>query len=65
MNFGQRLFRYLIGVTIGCALVYMMFPNYNWLGWTPENQIMKNIRESSVSMGSKANCQMACLGIGW
>ncbi len=61
MNFKQRLFRYLIGVVIGCILVFTIFPNYDWLGWTPGKQVMKKIRESKWEQTERGRCQMDCL----
>lgn len=57
MKFSQRLFRFLIGVTIGCLLVYVMFPNYDWLGWLPGKQIRGNILSRHQSVGPKAICE--------
>jgi hypothetical protein len=63
MNFKQRLFRYLIGVVIGCILVFTIFPNYDWLGWTPGKQVMKRIRESKWEQTERGRCQMSCLNL--
>jgi hypothetical protein len=57
MKFSQRLFRFLIGVTIGCLLVYVMFPNYDWLGWLPGKQIRGNILSRHQSISTKAQCE--------
>ncbi len=57
MKFPQRLLRFLIGVVIGCAMVWIMFPNYDWLGWLPGKQIRQSIREKKWSISDNANCQ--------
>jgi hypothetical protein len=56
MNFLQRLLRYLIGVTIGCVIVYMMFPTYDWLAWLPNRQVRKSILSKSISHSNQATC---------
>lgn len=63
MSFKQRLLRYLIGVTIGCVLVFAIFPNYDWLGWTPGKQMMKRIRESKWEQSKLGLCTMQCLDL--
>jgi hypothetical protein len=63
MNFKQRVLRYLIGFGIGSLVVFFMFPNYDWLGWTPQKQVMQTVREAEFSLSSKANCQSECLGV--
>ncbi len=63
MTFSQRLTRYLLGVGIGLIAVYLMFPQYDWLEWLPQKQVMQNIREADFSFGKDAECQMACLGV--
>ena len=57
VKFSQRLFRFLIGVTIGCLLVYVMFPNYDWLGWLPGKQIRGNILSRHQTIGTEAQCE--------
>ena len=64
MNFKQRLLRYKVGVAIGCAAVFFMFPNYDWLGWTPQKRVMQDMREFPFSIDSCANYKMNCYGIG-
>lgn len=63
VKFSQRLFRFLIGVTIGCLLVYVMFPNYDWLGWLPGKQIRSNILSRQQSLSTKAQCEAAFFAI--
>jgi hypothetical protein len=63
MNFKQRLSRYLLGLGIGCVVVFMMFPNHDWLGWTPGKTVMKQIREINFVIDPVAQCQMDCIGI--
>jgi len=63
MNFKQRLSRYLLGLGIGCLIVFMMFPNHDWLGWTPGKTVMKQIREVNFHISDVALCQMDCIGI--
>lgn len=63
MNFKQRLSRYLIGLGIGCLIVFMMFPDHDWLGWTPGKTVMKQIREVNFVIDPLAQCQMDCIGI--
>lgn len=63
MKFRQRLVRYLIGVAIGIAVVFMMFPEYDWFSWLPNKQVMKNMRENTFSIDSNVECKILCLGI--
>lgn len=63
MNFKQRLVRYLIGFFIGVLIVFMMFPQYDWLSWVPNKQVMKRVRESSFYIDPVAKCKNECLGI--
>ncbi|MEN9947551.1 MAG: hypothetical protein RL106_374 [Bacteroidota bacterium] len=68
MKFSQRLLRFMIGVIIGCSLVYIMFPNYDWLGWLPGKQIRQSIREKQWSLTETAKCEAKYFAIeesGW
>lgn len=60
MNFKQRLFRYLIGVGIGCLLVFVIFPKYDWLGWTPQKRLMEFVREAKWQYSPSGKCSMEC-----
>lgn len=37
-----------------------MFPNYDWLGWTPNKALMKQIRESRWEANERGQCMMTC-----
>jgi hypothetical protein len=63
MNFKQRLLRYLIGFFIGVVIVFMMFPEYDWLSWLPNKQVMQRVREYPFYIDQVAKCKNACLGI--
>ena len=63
MNFKQRLLRFLIGVAIGCAVVFFMFPNYDWLGWTPQKRMKEDLRDFPFSIDSCASYKMQCYGL--
>jgi len=63
MNFRQRLLRYLIGVAIGCAVVFFMFPNYDWLGWTPQKRMKEDLRDFPFMVDSCAAYKMDCYGL--
>lgn len=60
MNFRQRLLRYMIGVFIGVLMVYFMFPDRDWLSWSPGNQIMGRLRSGKVEISEKGFCRMQC-----
>jgi len=42
-SFLHRLSRYLLGIAIGCLLLFMMFPDRDWLSWTPSKTLMRQI----------------------
>lgn len=63
MNFKQRLFRYLIGFGIGVVVVFIMFPEYDWLSWTPGKRIMNIVREAEFSTAESVQCELSCLGL--
>jgi len=63
MNFRQRFLRYGLGVAIGCVIVYMMFPNHDWLGWLPGKQIMRQIQECKMHVTPHAQCRLECQGL--
>jgi hypothetical protein len=63
MNFSQRLSRYLIGVGIGTLAVFLMFPNYNWLSWTPQNRVLQEIVDKGLSIDSAFICNPGQSGI--
>lgn len=60
MTLRQRVTRYLIGLFIGSAIVFFMFPNYDWLGWTPNKALMKQIRESRWETNERGQCMLSC-----
>lgn len=60
MNLKQRVARYLLGLFIGCVVVFFMFPNYDWLGWTPNKALMKQIREAKWETNGTGQCMMQC-----
>jgi hypothetical protein len=63
MNFKQRLLRYLLGVAIGCVVVFLMFPQYDWLGWTPQKRMKQDLREFPFSVDSCAAYKLQCYGM--
>lgn len=63
MNFRQRLLRYLIGIGIGCLLVFVIFPKMDWLGWTPGKQMNKRIRQATWVASDYGVCTMKCNGV--
>lgn len=63
MSFIQRLFRYFIGIFIGCLLVYFMFPDRDFFGFTPGKVLMKKVREVPIEFNAHGACKMQCLGL--
>jgi hypothetical protein len=63
MSFIQRLFRYFIGIFIGCLLVYFMFPDRDFFGFTPGKVLMKKVREVPLEFSAHGHCKMKCLGL--
>jgi len=60
MNFWQRLLRYFIGVTIGCVVVFMIFPTRDWLSWTPSKALMRQINQFPLQLSDPVKCQLKC-----
>ncbi|MFM9986307.1 MAG: hypothetical protein ACKVOK_13800 [Flavobacteriales bacterium] len=60
MTLRQRVARYLLGLFIGSVVVFFMFPNYDWLGWTPNKTLMKQIRESRWEANERGQCMLSC-----
>ena len=63
MTFWRRFRTYLIGVGLGCLIVYVIFGDRDLNTWTPEKRIMTTIDSSIVSISSRAACQLKCLGL--
>lgn len=61
MIFLRRLRTYLIGVGLGLVIVYVIFGDRELNTWTPEKRIMTAIDSSTVSVSSRAACQLQCL----
>ncbi len=53
----------MIGLGIGSLIVFMMFPDHDWMGWTPGKHVMQSVRELPFEISATADCQMQCLGI--
>lgn len=60
MSFIQRFFRYLLGIVIGCVIVYMMFPNRDWLSWTPSKSLMRQISYFPLNLNEDIQCRLRC-----
>ncbi|MBL7943278.1 MAG: hypothetical protein JNM00_10955 [Flavobacteriales bacterium] len=63
MTFLQRLSRYLIGFGIGLIIVWIMFGDRDWFGWTPGNRVVTKITTEHLFISTKAACQLDCLAI--
>ncbi len=63
MTFWRRLRTYLVGVGLGLVIVYVMFGDRELNTWTPEKRIMTAIDSSSVTISTRAACQLKCLGL--
>jgi len=40
-----------------------MFPNYDWLGWTPQKRMKQDLREFPFSVDSCAAFKLGCYGL--
>jgi hypothetical protein len=60
MNFGQRLLRYLVGIFLGCVVVYMMFPDRDWLAWTPSRTVIRQINFFPMMVSPEVECRLRC-----
>ncbi len=65
MNFRQRLLRFMIGVAIGLALVFIFFGPRGCGQWLPGNQVKKWIRENNANIEISPNttCRMQCMDL--
>ena len=63
MTFWKRFRTYLIGVGLGCLIVYVIFGDRELNTWTPQKRIMTTIDSSAVSVSLRAECQLKCLGL--
>lgn len=61
MTFFRRLITYLIGVGLGLLIVYQIFGDRELNTWTPQKRIMTTIDSSTVTISSRAACQLKCL----
>lgn len=60
MTFVQRLLRYLIGVLIGCFIVFLLFPNRDWLSWTPSRVLMRQVNYFPMQLHPNIRCLVRC-----
>ena len=62
MPFLRRIKLYIIGVSLGCVMVYGLFHN-RMPSWLPETIILEELREWPIQFTKHAKCRMACRGI--
>ena len=58
MNFLQRLLRYAVGLSIGCLIVYMMFPDRDWLAWTPSKTLIRQVNTFPLQLTDSIASQL-------
>lgn len=65
MKFSQRLFRFLIGVTIGVLLSAYFFKDKShlWTSWLPGNRVKERIVNSYWTVPPKSDCILNCLDL--
>jgi uncharacterized membrane protein YgaE (UPF0421/DUF939 family) len=63
MNIWQRLLRYLIGILIGCVIVFLIFPDRDWLSWTPQKQLLARIRSGKLNYEAGVDRKLDCFQI--
>lgn len=65
MNFGRRLRFYILGVLLGCLLVFGIFnQRLNILtDWLPGNRVLGLIQNSEALYTEEARCQLACFDL--
>jgi hypothetical protein len=60
--FFRRLRLYLIGVGMGCILVYfLLMRGKSFDFWMPGNRVMENIQKSELTYSINAECMMQCM----
>ena len=62
MPFLRRIKLYIIGVLLGCVMVYGLFHN-RIPSWLPETIIKEELLEWPLQFTKHANCRMECRGI--
>ena len=65
MNFKQRLFRYLIGVTIGILISLVFFRDKLgvFTSWFPDNVVKSRLEDSYWSLSPQSACLLDCLNM--
>jgi hypothetical protein len=64
MNFRQRLFRFLIGVTLGLLISVTLFREklHLFTSWLPANKVKSRIQDSYWSVSPEMTCKLECIG---
>ncbi len=63
-KFFRRLKFYLIGVALGCVLVYfMLLKDRERPAWMPKGRVLEQIARSSVIFTDKASCALQMQGL--
>jgi hypothetical protein len=63
MGFWRRLRTYLIGVGLGCFMVYFFFKDRQFDAWLPEGRVLEQIERSVIQPSSNANCWLRCTAL--
>jgi hypothetical protein len=62
--FLRRLRLYLMGVGLGCVLVYfLLLRGKNFDGWFPSKRVLDYLRKSELVYSYNTECWMNCMGI--
>ncbi|MBA3902034.1 MAG: hypothetical protein H0X62_17815 [Bacteroidetes bacterium] len=67
MSLTYRIFTYLIGISIGSLLVYLMLfrgrEDRNLGAWLPNQRVLTQIEETKFATTTLGGCKLACLDI--
>lgn len=64
MKVSHRIRVYMVGLLIGCVLVYfMLIKDKNRGYWLPENRVKEQVRKSRIIFSEHAKCILTCKGV--
>lgn len=59
----KRLFKFGIGILIGCFASFMFFGDHDWFGWLPNGRILVKIQDTIQEYPPKVDCLINCYSL--